>query len=263
MPRASTVLYVIIDRPEDQGAHDLNIQGLTDAAAAFDDRLRIVPVTIYELQQRPIQSHRPYAVFSAGSYSEWFQYGLDASWRAALDDYMNSLRTIRIPTLAVCGSHQLLAAAMNGWSAVAHMTDTGEPILVSHELELSQSLIPDPRVGEEGTYPLAVTRRGARDRVVAPAIRGSVVASLHHKDMVVDTRGATVLLTSDLSREPATTAGDPSHRRCFVQGLRWHDRPLWSVQFHPEVSRFAEATEDDRGFGRRLLRAWLAAARRR
>jgi len=219
--------------------------------------------TFHELQDKPVKRHRPYAVFSAGSYSEWFQYGLDSSWQAALDSYMNVLRSIRIPTLAVCGSHQLSAAAMNGWGAVAHMTDTGDPILVSQELELGKPLIPEPRVGEEGTYPIAVTHDGARDRMLARSLAGEVWVSLHHKDMVVDARGATMLMTSDLGRAAATTAAGQSARRCLVQGLRWRGRPVWSAQFHPEVGRFGEATTDDGGFGKRLLLSWLEAGRRR
>ncbi|MBL8717154.1 MAG: hypothetical protein JNL79_14305 [Myxococcales bacterium] len=265
-----TVPYVFIDRPEDAdlAAHQPNIDGLAAAVAAFDDQLTVLPVHIRELVDLDahafVRRFHPFAVFGAGSFTEWFQYGADPAWRAVVDPYLALLRTLRTPMLAVCGSHQLLAAAVHGFSAIAHMNDAGDPVRISDELATDPPAprFPDPRVGEVGTYPIALTAAGARDGLASTFAGEPLWASLHHKDMVVDTRRARLLFTHDDSREPRTNAGELAQRRCAVQGLHYKGRPMWSTQFHPEIGCFSEGTSDDGGFGRRFLVAFLHAARR-
>jgi GMP synthase-like glutamine amidotransferase len=268
MKTVRRVLYVVIDRRQDATVadHQSNIQGVEAAARACDSSLVVEPVTVFELQGLDeaalLARYAPFALFGAGSWSEWFHYGVDPAWRAALDEYMALLRTTRIPTLAVCGSHQLLGIAMNGFSAVAHMADYGPPTPISAELALTppQLMIPTPRVGEAGTYPLAVTAHGATDPVIAPAVTGLVSASLHHSDMVTDWTGGRLLMTCDPSREVASTSATLCATRCEAQAIRWGNRPVYGVQFHPEIARFGVATEDDGGFGERLLVSFLRGA---
>lgn len=265
-----TVLYVFFDRPEDASlaSHQPNIDGLTAAVSAFDDRLHVEAVHARDLaglDARTLPTRfDAFAVFGAGSFTEWYQYGADPAWKAVLDPYMALLRTLRTPTLAVCGSHQLLAAAEHGFSAVAHMNDGGEPVAISEELALAPPapLFPDPRVGEEGTYPIALTTAGEHDSLARAFVGETLSASLHHKDMVIDTRHARLLFTPDESRAPSTNQPVPV-RRCHVQGLRHRGRPVWSTQFHPEIGCFGDvAPEGDGGFGQRFLEAFLGAARR-
>ena len=262
------VLFVVIDRPEDGPLpfHQSNLRGVRAAVAAHDPAYEVVPVTVADLAGQDIEeNHRPLCIFSAGSFTEWFVYGVDASFRSSLDAYMAFLRKTTIPVLAVCGSHQLVAIAFNGFGAVAHMTDAGPAVRISDELALPKprGLWPTPRVGEEGTYPVLATQAGAFDPLVKAAGTAPLAAS-HHKDMVVDTTGFTLLYTADEGRAPATLAGEQVKVRCRVQGVRLDDatRILYATQFHPEMRAFDESTADDQGFGARWIGAFLQAAER-
>jgi GMP synthase-like glutamine amidotransferase len=266
----SILLYVIIDRPEDAeiGWHSSNVGGVQRAAKLLDPTLSVRTVTIaelLELDERGIdERHRPLAIIGAGSFTEWFQYGLDALWKRQLDHWMALIRTMSIPMLAFCGSHQLVGAAFNGWSAVAHMNDQGPPVRISEELALPtpRGLWTWPRVGEEGTFPLLATAAGAVDPIVR-ATAGAPMVSLHHKDMVVDATGFTLLYEPDAARPSMTRGGDQARSRCRVQGMR-RDEPgrlLYSTQFHPEISAFDESTTSDAGYGALFIASFLAQAR--
>ncbi len=266
----SLLLYVIIDRPEDAeiGWHSSNVGGVQRAARLLDPTLLVRTVTIaelLELDERAIdERHRPLAIIGAGSFTEWFQYGLDPLWKRQLDHWMALIRSMSIPMLAFCGSHQLVGAAFNGWGAVAHMNDQGPPVRISEELALPtpRGLWTWPRVGEEGTFPLLATAAGALDPIVR-ATSGAPMASLHHKDMVVDATGFTLLYEPDAARPAMTSGGDQATNRCRVQGMRRDDpgRLLYSTQFHPEISAFDESTTNDAGYGALFIASFLAQAR--
>jgi GMP synthase-like glutamine amidotransferase len=266
----TTLLYVVIDRPEDAEIdwHSPNVNGVRRAAKLLDPSTSVRVVTIadlVDLDEAAIDArHRPLAIIGAGSFTEWFQYGLDATWRRQLDHWMGLIRTMTIPMLAFCGSHQLVGAAFNGWGAVGHMNDEGPPVRISEELALPtpRGLWPWPRVGEEGSYPLVATGAGASD----PLVRGThaaPIASLHHKDMVIDSTGFTLLYEPDGARPSATTGWAQARNRCRVQGMRRDDpgRLLYSTQFHPEISAFDESTTTDVGFGALFIAQFLVRAR--
>ena len=264
------VLFVVIDRPEDAtlAAHTPNLRGLTAAVAAFDPTARITSLTIADLVGLDADAldakYHPLAIVGAGSFTEWHQYAFDADWKHKLDHWMDIIRTTHVPMLAICGSHQLVAAAFNGFGAVAHMADAGEPVRITDELAASspRGMWPNPRVGEEGTYPIAATVAGAADPLVR-AMPHAPMAATHHKDMVVDTTGFTVLYRGDPSRPPASSASDQARLRCHVQAMKKDDphRLLYASQFHPEMAAFDESTGGDGGFGIEWVSGFLALAR--
>jgi GMP synthase-like glutamine amidotransferase len=268
--RRDCILFVVIDRPADAilRDHASNAHGLSRAVAEFDLRTRVVPVTIDELVTMDADAidaaYAPLAIIGAGSFSEWFHYASDADWRKKLDHWMQVIRETTIPMLAICGSHQLVAAAFNGFGAVAHMHDEGDPVRISleHAASTPRGMWPSPRVGEEGTYPLVPTTSGAVDPIVRD-MGHAPMASAHHKDMVVDTTGFTLLYEGDTSRSPATDAPDQARTRCRVQAMRRDDpkRILYTSQFHPEMCAFDESTTSDRGFGAEWVCAFLRLAR--
>jgi len=264
-------LYVVIDRPADaqMPEHAPNIRGLARAVAEFDPRVGVTCVTIADIAQMSAAAidatYAPLAIVGAGSFTEWYQYGIDADWKQKLDHWMQIIRETTIPMLAICGSHQLVAAAFNGFGAVAHMSDRGEPVPISAELAATRprGMWPWPRVGEEGTYPIVATSDGMSDPLVR-AMPSAPMAAAHHKDMVVDTTGFTLLYEGDASRAPATEASDQTRVRCRVQALRRDDprRLLYTSQFHPEMNAFDESTAGDRGFGATWVATFLALARK-
>jgi GMP synthase-like glutamine amidotransferase len=267
--RQRAVLYVYFDRPEDAGeaSHSFNIEGLAAALRGDGEPPVVICVharDIAELSDEEIRGrYGALALFIAGSFTEWFQYGSDPSFRATVDGVAPLLRHTQVPMLAVCGGHQLLAAAEHGFGAVAHMTAGQGHVRIAEELALPapRSLAPEPRWGQEGTYALALTAEASVDPVFSLLGAGSAWVSQHHKDMVVDIEGATLLGTDDATRPARTSA---SHQTtCHVQAVRWAGRPAcYGVQFHPEVPRFREATSDDAGTGAELICAFVARARR-
>jgi GMP synthase-like glutamine amidotransferase len=270
MRERSQVMYVIIDRPEDAlpADHDPNLRGLSAVVAGWDPAVKIVAVTIDDLldlgEAAIDDTWSPLAIFSAGSFTEWFMYGVDFGWRRRLDHYMSLLRTLTIPTLAVCGSHQLVALAFNGFGAVAHMTNAGKPVRIADELAASMpsGMWPSPRVGEEGTYPIVATSAAENDPV-ARTTSSAPMAAAHHKDMVIETSGFTLLYRGDESRPAATRARDQVEERCQVQALKLDDpgRLLYTTQFHPEMCAFDESDAQDAGFGKSFVAAFLQQAR--
>jgi GMP synthase-like glutamine amidotransferase len=230
---------------------------------------RVTSLTIAELAGMDADAldatYHPLAIIGAGSFTEWHQYGVDADWKHKLDHWMEIIRTTQLPLLAICGSHQLVAAAFNGFGAVAHMTNDGDPVRISAELAASspRGMWPNPRVGEEGTYPVVATIAGAADPLVREMPHAPMAAA-HHKDMVVDTTGFTLLYRGDASRPPATSAGDQVRTRCHVQAMKKDDprRLLYASQFHPEMAAFDESTGGDGGFGAAWVSGFLSLARK-
>jgi GMP synthase-like glutamine amidotransferase len=265
------ILFVVIDRPEDAQIEDHrpNIRGLESIVGDVDRRLHVAPITIGDvahLDARALDAtFEPLAIVGAGSFTEWFRYATDAAWQRNLDHWMEIVRETTIPMLAICGSHQLVALAFNGFGAVAHMNDGGAPVPISAELAASppRPMWPARRVGEEGTYPLTATPSAEGDPLVRAMGRAPAAAS-HHKDMVVDVTGFSLLYRSDDGRSPATRAGDQARNRCIVQALRRDDprRVLYTTQFHPEMSSFDESTGSDDGAGAAFIGAFLEVARR-
>jgi GMP synthase-like glutamine amidotransferase len=264
------VLFVVIDRPADAQVddHAPNIDGLSRAVAVLDPALRVTALTIDDLAGMSVAAldaaYKPLAIIGAGSFTEWYQYGVDGDWKYKLDHWMEIIRATTIPMLAVCGSHQLVALAFNGFGAVAHMNDRGEPVRIADELAASppRAMWPSPRVGEEGTYPIVATAAGAADPLVR-MVDATPMAATHHKDMVVETAGFTLLYRGDDGRRAASRGSDQARVRCAVQALRRDDpsRLLYTVQFHPEMAAFDESTENDRGFGAAWVTAFLKLAR--
>jgi len=267
-PKRTTVLFVTIDRPEDADPawHRPNADGVQAAATRAGRSLAVVRTSVDELAGMDADAldvrWQPLAIFGAGSFSEWFRYGTDDAWRAKLDGYMAIVRATRVPMLAVCGSHQLVSAAFNGFGAIAHMNDDGDPVPIASELAIDPPapMFPSPRVGEEGTYPIA---RVADDPVMS-VVGDGAMAAVHHKDMVIDTSGFTLLCVGDETRDAATSAANQAQNRCRVHALRRDDdaRLLYTTQFHPEMPRFDESTQDDGGLGQDVIVAFLQQAKR-
>lgn len=247
------VLYVTVDeeyyfRPGDSRSqgHVPNLTRLREIAASCD--LQVEPIYMDDLTEERLADNRLLALFGAGSFPEWFQQASDAPWKARLDRYAARLRTLRVPMLAVCGSHQLVAAAFHGWDAVAHMMPEGvPPITVEDELAAGHIQIPRPRPGEVGVFPL---RRSPSFTSPDPILEGlpeQLWFVQYHRDYVLPNRhiAFTSLLEPDPVRTPTFWLPTNEHHHnpttpaefCPVQLLRLNDptRLLYTTQFHPEL----------------------------
>jgi GMP synthase-like glutamine amidotransferase len=134
------------------------------------------------------------SIFVSGNCAEWSTYNRDTPSLDPLKRFLANEAT-RVPILAVCGGHQLVAMAFG--ARVDPMADTQ---------------------GEEGAA-CEVDIEDPHDPLFAPFGETALFMQSHH-DEVTEVHPAFTLLASS----PA----------CPVQALRHRTRPLYSVQFHPE-----------------------------
>jgi hypothetical protein len=189
------------------------------------------------------------ALFAAGSFPEWFLAASDHNWAQYLDDYCEQIRNTRVPMLAMCGSHQLVARAFADWNALGHMVRADQPIpTIADEFEQDRSLIPDPRLGEVGVFPLRVSE-GQEAEPLLSGLPDRLRFVQYHHDQVISGRrhpGFEALLEPDPDRAPKYWLDDnpPAHEnppspedRCRVQALRLDDpgRVLYTTEFHPDA----------------------------
>ncbi len=120
--------------------------------------------------------------------------------------------------------------------ALLELIEAGRPILGScygHHLlaRLAGATVVTDREREEiGTFRVELTAAGRGDELFA-GVPDAFDTQLGHTDRVVD--------LPPIVRELAFSES------CGVQALRWHGRPVWGTQFHPEL--------DEAGLRERLL----------
>ncbi len=264
LPRRATVLYVTIDDRRDLG-HAQNVAGLRAAAEASQLGLEVRQVWFGDVRDQSaddFDAAGTFLFFFAGSYTEWHEYGSNRDWRDLLDRLGALLRDTDVPAIAVCGSHQLLARSFgDDWHAVAHMAPAGAaPTPIAAELATSppRDLIPSPRLGEVGVFPLRPTAAGARD----PLLLGLQGRALYFTESHYDQALAAglspqfvPLLEPDRGAEAVAVVPVGPHDRCAVQALRYagaRHRLLYSCQFHPECVTHASFTVAQREQADRL-----------
>jgi GMP synthase-like glutamine amidotransferase len=247
------ILYLTLDAERDRG-NAPNVAGLQAAASKWegDRKLEVEQAWWGDLQgssaEQLDEKYHSFMLFLSGSFTEWQEYGRDPAWAKLLDSWSAMVQRTQVPILAVCGSHQLLARTFgNGWDAIGHMVrEAGPEVPIARELATSPptNLIPSPRLGEHGTFPLVAPRWAQDDPLLA---RGLGTRVMHftesHADQVLR-KGLGwdfVELMSpardeDALEVPGSTT--PAARdRCKVQALRWvgDERVMYSLQFHPEL----------------------------
>jgi hypothetical protein len=238
---------------------------------ARQDGLRVEPVYMAGLTEERLKDAQLLALFGAGSFPEWHRQIEDERWARRLRRYASLLRHLTVPMLAVCGSHQFVVAAFQGWSSVGHMMPEGAPLVtVAEELREQRSLVPTPRMGEIGIFPLRKPRGNLQHDPILEGLPEPLRFVQHHYDIVIAGRHSRfhLLLEPSASSEPIFWAsGTPGHRdpvtreeRSSVQLLRLDDpnRILYSAQFHPELP--SQDPEVD-ALGERFLRNFFRLAR--
>ncbi len=241
--------YVTIDEADyflrDEQGHHPNLSRLQEITA--NTGIQVDPIWMANLRDEFLADDTLLGLFSAGSFPEWFAAENSANWALQLQRYGEQILQMRVPLLAVCGSHQLVASTFASWDAIGHMVPEGQAIpTIGDEFRQHQNLIPVPRMGEVGAFPL---RRSANqlDQPLFAGIEGTIWGVEHHFDEVID--GNLSMFTTMLVPEPGEApifaqADSPTHRNpstfnelCQVQALQLDDpeRVLYSIQFHPEL----------------------------
>ncbi len=203
-------------------------------AARFEEisrqRCLILP---FDIATRALMdSLEPGAVIMSGFASSFQTYEPGAFDNVA-DWLMNGTS---VPTLAVCGSHQLVGFIFNGRLApggVLHdepmrLRRSGEPIV-------NPDYHPEYFM-ERGFYPLTVL---TEDPIFRACSTPPVVMESHY---------------CEVKQLPPGFLHLASTEECRIQAMRHGDRPLLGVQFHPE--EYTERFPD----GKRILEAFFRDA---
>jgi Hemopexin len=254
------IWYVTIDDTDyfqfGYDSHGPNLSRLQSIAETLG--IQVDPIWMAHLTDEILADQTLLALFGAGSFPEWFtpnpsipcwpDGNVNSAWVQQLDYYCNQIRNTDVPIFAVCGSHQLVAAAFVGWDAVGHMVPSGQGVpTVADEFRQNRSLMPLPRLGEVGIFPFRISSGKHSNPLLAGVADTSRFVEAHH-DQVVSGRyhpSFEALLEPDPDRSPdpgrpanschanPVSAGD----RCQVQalGLTGSGRVLYSTQFHPEL----------------------------
>ncbi len=233
-----------------------NIDGVEKVAKATKNEHEVMWIGESMARLKNWKKESPLAVFGSGSWDEWsMQFHKNrTSWAKALKEWQAVLTDDKfiVPTIAFCGSHQLLCAAFSDWKNVAHMIPAAakskadgtdpEPTIDDEKPESAgKPARPkrDKRKGEVGLFPLKAI--GTDD--IFKGIEKHYYA-LHHEDFVVKAPDGFKQIfgrTTDKAYLPAYQI--PVGDRCDSQGYVYtatEKRILYTVQFHPEIDLWHE-----------------------
>jgi len=155
---------------------------------------------LHQCSKKVLDQDKPVAVFIGGQKTPWWEYT-----EAELQGVTEMLRTVDVPVLGICGGHQLLAKVFGGEVA---------------PIEKLRSQIGPGYAGclrEKGWITISITR----DDPIFLGLSQSVVVWENHCEEVKEVPAEFV----DLARGSG----------CRVQAMRHRLKPIYGVQFHPEI----------------------------
>ena len=186
------------------------------------------PVEVWDASEPAV---KPFAIFSAGSFTWWQDLNTEPDWKRAIEQYQKFIKNTSIPFFGVCGSHQLVAMAYG--AKVVHMINQQDATTVHPKW--------DP--GEKGVFPVrlvpnapsndelvrfwqgsAPTRKSDGPKLTKAADGNSAVMSLHHVNEVLSVpEGFQHLFTSEgasgtYHREPTLSTDNGSNQTGTVTG---------------------------------------------
>ncbi len=176
----------------------------------------VLPFTLFTPQL--IDRIAPRAVILSGFARSFQDY--DISSFSPVCEWLKSDQN-RTPTLALCGSHQLLGFLFNGeMDGKERLYDQPMRRLEPNEPITNPDYHPEYFM-EKGFYSLNLTDEGKSDRLFAGFNTAPIVCESHYCEMK-NLPQAFSLLASTVE--------------CRVQAIRHKHRPLYGFQFHPEDS---------------------------
>ena len=161
-----------------------------------------------------VNSLHPSHIILSGQSHPWDMYSSE-SLSGVFDVIRNSTR----PILGVCGGHQQIALAFGGEVGLMERLEPGEGYQGAKR--------------ERGYLPVETTRQGIFD-------------GLPHEITVWHSH------CDEVKRLPQGFERSAWNATCSIQAMRHQQRPLFGVQFHPELF------DDEHPEGRRILDNFLA-----
>lgn len=204
--------------------------------AASGGRLCLV-VPYYHVTLELMASLNPQAVLMSGFARSFEDYAV--STFLGVTDWV---RETNLPTLALCGSHQLLGFLFNqDLRATEQLCDAPMRRLKPGEPVQNPDYHPDFFM-ERGFYPLECTHAGLADPLLDGLGQPPYLYESHYCEIKTLPPGFELLASTP---------------ECRIQAMRHRERPLYGVQFHPEdyTERFPD--------GKRVLENFFRLAQDR
>lgn len=183
------------------------------ALQQVDPDLDVLMESFSEVSLQRVASLNPSHIILSGQSHPWERYSPES-----LAGVFSVIRGAKQPILGVCGGHQQMALAF------------GAPVGLMGRLEPGEGYEGAKR--ERGFFEVETNARGIfRD------LPDKITVWHSHFD--------------EVKRLPPHFAATAANGTCLIQAMQHDDRPLFGVQFHPEL--FDEAHPD----GRRVLENFL------
>ncbi len=131
------------------------------AKGASDEGRRAWPYASVERWDAREPGAKPFAIFSAGSFTWWEELGREPGWKAAVEQYMSFIKNTSIPIFAVCGSHQLVGMAYG--AKVVHMIN---------QKDATTNIHPAWDPGEKGVFPVRLVSGAPPDDPIVKFWKG-------------------------------------------------------------------------------------------
>jgi GMP synthase (glutamine-hydrolysing) len=177
------------------------------------DGLEILTEPFHAASMERIESVRPSHIILSGQSHPWDQYSPES-----LTSVFDVIKNVRQPVLGVCGGHQQIALAY------------GADVDLMERLEPGEGYEGAKR--ERGFLPVETTGNG-----IFAGLPSSITVWHSHCDEV-----------KTLPSGFHTTA---TNETCEIQAMQHNERPLFGVQFHPELF------DDEHREGRQVLENFL------
>ncbi|HYJ84668.1 MAG TPA: gamma-glutamyl-gamma-aminobutyrate hydrolase family protein [Pyrinomonadaceae bacterium] len=174
----------------------------------------ILTEPFHAVSLKRVKSLKPSHIILSGQSHPWDQYSQES-----LSGVFEVIKKARQPTLGVCGGHQQIAIAY------------GAPVDLMARLEPGEGYEGAKR--ERGYFPVETNRKGIFKGLP------SVIDVWHsHFD--------------EVKKLPKGFVSAASNETCPIQAMQHNERPLFGVQFHPELF------DDEHPHGRQVIESFLA-----
>ncbi|MEK6281495.1 MAG: gamma-glutamyl-gamma-aminobutyrate hydrolase family protein [Acidobacteriota bacterium] len=187
---------------------------LRAALSRIAEGVEILTEPFHAVSLKRVQALKPSHIILSGQSHPWDQYSQES-----LAGVFEVIKKTRQPTLGVCGGHQQIALAY------------GAPVDLMARLEPGDGYAGARR--ERGYFPVETNRQG-----IFKGLPRAIDVWHSHFDEV-----------KQLPKGFVTAA---SNETCPVQAMQHQERPLFGVQFHPELF------DSDHPDGRSVIENFLA-----
>lgn len=210
---SASLIYLIDNTLDGKGASPRELRA---ALGRLREGLEILTEPYHTVSLARLQAVRPSHIVLSGQSHPWDQYA-----PASLDGVVEVIKNAREPILGVCGGHQQIAAAY------------GAPVGLMGRLEPGEGYAGAKR--ERGYFPVETTAES--NNGLFKNLTNPITVWHSHFD--------------EVKQLPEGFRLTAFNETCAIQAMQHEERPLFGVQFHPELF------DDEHPEGRQVLENFL------